>query len=220
MAELPAVNSLLYITVSDDFNCRSRVEDVDGQLLTVAAPVGSGDLQIPDDGTELKVFWTGIRARYVLPVQMVGQTRDNPPRWHLRALGEPVRQTRRNFVRGGGGGPAEIVPTTTGEGESSTSELLRGKVVDISEGGVRCRLQQASLTPGDPVVVRVQLGERSLEIAGTIISTRPDQDQSGVDVVVTYQPPEPDAQAIRRYVFQWEIAERRRRLDAESDSVR
>lgn len=210
MTELPEVNSLLYVTVSDDSNYRSRVEDCDGALITVAAPMGKGDHEIPPDGAELAVFWTGIRARFVLPVRMLGQTKDCPPRWHLLALGEPVRKTRRNFVRGGGGGSAEIVPISGGN-LGVQSALVRGKVIDISEGGVRCRVPGVELVPGDPVMVRVQLGEQSLQIAGQIVSTRPEQ--PGVDVVVTYRPPEQDAQAIRRYVFQWEIAERRRRLD-------
>jgi c-di-GMP-binding flagellar brake protein YcgR len=214
MADLPEVNSLLYITVKDELNHRSRVEDRDGALLTVAAPIGAGDVEIPEDGSELTVFWTGTRARYVLPVRMMGRTRGHPARWHLLALTDPIRKTRRRFVRGGGGGPIELVPKTVEIRERRAADAVRGQVIDISEGGVRCRVAQADLVPGDPVVVRVQLGDCSLQILGRITSQRPEPDQPGVDVIVTYHPSEADAQVIRRYVFQWEIAERRRRLDA------
>lgn len=214
MADLPEVNSLLYITVKDDLNHRSRVEDRDGAKLTVAAPIGAGDLEIPEDGSELIVFWTGLRARYVLPVRMLGQTRGHPARWHLLALADPIRKTRRRFVRGGGGGPIELVPKTVEVRERRVVDAIQGQIVDLSEGGVRCRVAQADLVPGDPVVVRVKLGARNLQILGQVISERSESDKSGIDVVVTYQPSEADAQVIRRHVFQWEIAERRRRLDA------
>lgn len=224
MADLPEVNSLLFIAVNEEGSWRSRVEDVDGQMLTVAAPLGKGDLEVPDDGAELEVFWTGTRARYVLPVRMMGQTRDRPPRWHLLAVGRATRQTRRSYVRGGGGGPAEIV--RTGRVEQARNDVAvssrsggsngpqQGTVIDISEGGVRCRMDSADLIPGDQVRVRVRLGDAALDLNGSVLLVR-EQSPDGVDVVVVYQLSESDAQTVRRYVFQWEIAERRRQLDSE-----
>ena len=61
-------------------------------------------------------------------------------------------------------------------------------------------------------MVRLRLVHRVIEMQGTVVSTRPAMDSSNDDIVLTYKPKEPDAQAIRRYVFQWEIAERRRQL--------
>ena len=208
MADLPEVNSLIYITVKDGTNFRSRVEDMDGPLMTVGAPIGAGDLDIPDDGSELEVFWTGIRARYVMPVRMIGRTKTRPARWHLLSIGEPVRQTRRSYVRGGGGGSVDILAVAS---QPSVGPTEAG-IIDISEAGLRCRVDKQELVRGELLVVRLELPTRTMEIQGTVVSTREGEGGPNSDVVVTYRLKEPDAQAIRRYVFQWEVAERRRQL--------
>lgn len=206
MAEVPQINSLLYVSVRDT-NFRTRIEDMDEEVLTIGAPLGAGDLDLPEDGTELMVFWTGPRVRYVLPVQMLGVTRERPRRWRLRALGEPVRQTRRRFVRAGGGG---LVDFLTVDGRS-TSGFVAAEVVDVSEAGLRCRLVSPDQFRGERAVVRLRLAEHALEIGGDVTTLRSATDGPGDDLILTYSVRESEAQAIRRYIFQWEIAERRSR---------
>jgi hypothetical protein len=207
MTDLPEINSLLYITLGDA-NLRSRVEDVDGPLLSIGAPIGAGELDVPDDDSELEVFWTGVRARYVMPVRMIGRTRTRPARWHLLALGEPMRQTRRGYVRGGGGGAVELH-----EAEDTTpGPTTIAQIIDISEAGLRCQIPDVGIELGGQVVLRLHLPNRLMEVSGTIRSIRSGENGPDTELVMTYTPKEPDARAIRQYVFQWEITERRRRL--------
>jgi hypothetical protein len=207
MTDLPEINSLVYVTLRD-VNFRSRVEDVDGPLLSIGAPIGAGDSDVPDDDSDLEVFWTGLRARYVLPVRMVGRTRTRPARWHLLATGEPVRQTRRSYVRGGGGGSVELLEV---DGRSKGTPHP-AEIIDISEAGLRCHIPDSGLSPGGIVVMRLRLPNRMMEVSGTIRSIRSGDRGPDSELVMTYEPKEADAQAIRRYVFQWEITERRRQL--------
>ena len=207
MTDLPEINSLVYVTLNET-NFRSRIEDVDGPLLSIGAPIGAGDHEVPADDSEVEVFWTGLRARYVLPVRMIGRTRTRPARWHLLAIGEPVRQTRRNYVRGGGGGSVELLPATGPAQQASTT----AEIVDISEAGLRCHIPDSGLEPGGLILMRLRLPNRMMEVAGTIRSIRSGEQGPDSELVMTYEPREADAQAIRQYVFQWEIVERRRRL--------
>ena len=108
MADLPAINTLLQVRVAEDTSFSSRLEGAEGELLMVSAPVGSGDLEIPADGWEMEVTWTGNRTRFKVAVEMAGYTKEWPPRWQLKVVGEPERDTRRRYVRGGGGGPVSI----------------------------------------------------------------------------------------------------------------
>jgi c-di-GMP-binding flagellar brake protein YcgR len=206
MADAPQVNSLLYVTIGDN-NFRTRVEDVSGDELTIGAPIGAGDHEIPDDGSELAVFWTSIRARYVMPVQMKGRTRGKPMRWHLLVTGEPVRQTRRRFVRAGCGSSLEIISI-----DGKQCKNLAAQLVDISEGGLRCRVSDVDKFQGGPVVAQIKLPERTIKVTSREAFPRPSHEGQGQDMVIVYELSESDAQAIRRHIFQWEGAERRNRL--------
>lgn len=171
MADLPAINTLLQVRVADDNSFSSRLEGTEGELLMVSAPVGAGDVEIPPDGLEMEVTWTGNRTRYKMAVQMAGYTKEWPPRWRLKTIGEPERDTRRRYVRGGGGGPVSIrkaasppvatpviggrFPTPSrggiaarsagiagrGASQGSAKGALVGWVIDISEAGARCRVR-------------------------------------------------------------------------------
>jgi len=216
--DLPPINSLLYLVVDEESNHRSRIEDVSGGVLTIAAPIGAGDVHVPDEDQQLTVFWAGIRTRYLLGVRLIGQTRQTPPRWHLQAAGKPTRNTRRNFVRGGGGYPVEIAPDSAG-----TRDLwLEGTTVDVSEGGMCCVVPLGLDTPADQLapdghlLARMSVAGQTVKIPANVITTRPAA-EGGLQVVVGWEAPDSDAQAIRRHIFQWEVSERRRRLDSGLD---
>lgn len=204
MADLPAINSLLHVVVDDEVSFQSRLLDVDDRMLTIAAPIGRGDVEIPRDGYQFDVFWTGDRTRYMLVAEMAGWTREHPPRWHLLAVREPTRQTRRRYVRGGGGGTVNI-RLVDGEPRS-----FDGWMIDVSEAGVRCRVPcvDDALAPGRDVVVKLTIGDHTVEVNGAILLVRAGDNTSDVDVVVTYEPPERDARVIRQHVLQWEIMRR------------
>jgi len=206
MLQIPDVNSLLFIELAGNAGYRSRIEDSGDGTLAVAAPIRAGDIEVPPDGTEFNVFWTTVRARTVLPVRLVGVSRQKPVIWHLEQTGECTRVTRRQFVRGGGGVP--IVLT----GPGGAAREVESTVMDLSEGGVRCRYPDADLglDVGDEVRIRVALSEAGTEQRASVLGFRPPAEGGGTDVVLTYRPDEVAAQLIRRHVFAWEIDQRRR----------
>jgi c-di-GMP-binding flagellar brake protein YcgR len=209
MTGLPAVNTLILVVVNESADFRSRIEDVDGSKLTIAGPLGLNDLELPENGFEMELFWTFANARYRLPVKLTGRTRGRLGKWNLVAVGPPVRCNRRRFVRGGGGGSVRIIAA-----ENRTRvETFEGHTIDICEGGVRCHLRWTDLKVGDEVIACFSLGNRPLQLTGNVHSVRAEDNGRGVDIVVAYELPEREAQEIRRYVLQCQITERRRALE-------
>ena len=100
---LPAINSLVQVSVSGGDSYRSRVEDAGDGLVTVAAPLDLPVTDIPELGTPLAVRWgAGARGRYVLTGPLVEILTGTPPRWVMRPDGPPRIEQTREFVRGGG----------------------------------------------------------------------------------------------------------------------
>src|SRR4051794_7017562 len=108
---------------------QSRVEDSDGKRLIVAAPFGVNTVDMPKVGTSMELAWVAGDRRQAVDVRLIELSREQPPRWSLEAIGSTRLQTRRNYVRGGGGEGVEI---TLG------GIAYAGRVIDVSEGGVRC----------------------------------------------------------------------------------
>lgn len=214
MGVLPAINTLLYVMVNE-MSYRSRVENVAGQTLTIAAPMGRGDLELPDPGSELAVFWVSSSGRFVMPVRLDGRYREPVPHWIVTSIGEPARKSRRRFVRGVYNGTVEIQIVANDDRHGQAV----GTVVDISEGGLRCTTPPFDLLPGDRVCVTVDLAGQRVNLSGSVLTVRGTETPKGLDVVIVYEPPESAAQVIRRYVFQWEIAERRKQREKEAAAV-
>ncbi|MGX6607337.1 flagellar brake protein [Micromonosporaceae bacterium Da 78-11] len=201
--ELPAVGTSMFLALGDGVNFRSRLESVDGDTFTVAAPLETADPAVLVAGHEFDVFWVPPRTRVVLPTRLVAVSDQAPYRWTLAPTQAPRQSNRREFVRGGGGAAVRLV---TDDAE------IEGALLDISEGGLRCWIDEpAPLAPGDELRAAVWLGESGeVELSGTILSVRdaPNGDP-GQHVVLTFDTVESLAQMIRFYVMTWEINERR-----------
>lgn len=205
MIDMPAVNTLVHVVVHEDAGFRSRIEDIDGTKLTIAAPLEAVDLELPSDGFELEVFWNRANARYMLPVRMTARTRGQLAKWHLQATGEPIRDNRRQFVRGEGG------PITVSTAlDVQPPRTYRGYIVDVCEGGVRCHLAHCDFVLDQIVTLSFSLEGSVLDLVGIVLSLRPKDDGKGIDVIIGYEVQERQAQVIRRHVMQWQMAERRR----------
>ncbi|WP_344618223.1 PilZ domain-containing protein [Dactylosporangium salmoneum] len=206
MTDRPGVNGLLYVAGSGDASYKTRVEDLEGTALTIAAPIGAGDVEPPEEGAEFQVFWTNTtRNRSILPVRLVGITKESPKRWQLEIVGDVVRDTRRRFVRGAHGTPIHLAA-------AGSSRSLEIEVVDLSEGGVRCHDPERMFQIGDLVAVSLPLGAVRTDQIGVVHATR-DTDDGLAEIVLTYEPEERVAQLIRQLVYSWEIEQRRRERD-------
>jgi hypothetical protein len=206
--DLPSVNQLVYVTVEAELTYRTRIEDAEADALTIAAPIGVGDLEPPEPGADLEVSWIAGRNRYVVPVNLTSISRQQPPSWSVRVTGERRRETRRLYVRGGGGEKVRLGSVLDPRMKPT------GVIIDVSEGGVRCRLPWCAIVVGDTVRVDMAL-DQTLAVVGRVLSVRDAAEAAGeLDVVVVYDLTDGMAQEIRRYVLQREMAERRAKADA------
>jgi PilZ domain len=203
--ELPAVGTSMFLVLGEGVNFRSRLESVDGDTFTVAAPLETAGPAALTPGQEFDLFWASTSTRYVLPTRLVAVSDEAPFRWQLAPTEPPRQSNRREYVRGGGGAAVHL---------AGDDHQIEGALLDISEGGLRCWIDQpATLAPGDHLRATVRLGDAGeVELSGTILTVRraPHGDP-GQHVVLTFGNTEESlAQMIRLYVMTWEINERRR----------
>jgi hypothetical protein len=201
VADLPRVGTAMYVVHAEGVNYRSRLESIDGETLSVTAPLETTDGDMPKPGQIVEVFWAQPRARIILPCRLV-EIAESPYRWVLEPIAAPVISNRREFVRGGGGAPVEL----TGDEE----QRITGRLLDISEGGLRCWVAApAEMKVGDKMQAWVTLGAGDVEVEGAVHTVREADEDSGHHVILTFRTPEQVARVIRQHVYAWEIAERR-----------
>ncbi|WP_221321486.1 PilZ domain-containing protein [Actinoplanes sp. L3-i22] len=210
ITDLPVTGTPMFLVLDAGVNVRSRLESVDGDIFTVAAPLETVGPAAPGPGHQLDVFWAPPRTRVVLPARLVAISDEAPFRWVLAPAGPARQSNRREFVRGGGGAAVRLTRGDQG---------IDGALLDISEGGLRCWIDEpAVLTPGDELRAAVSLGAvGEVEVTGRILTVReaPHGDP-GQHVVLTFDTGEGLARMIRLYVMTWEIDERRRRQEADA----
>ena len=199
--DLPAINCLVDVVLLDGELYNSRVEDVHGRLITVGAPYGIRWEDVPRVGAGLEIAWVSGDRRHAVDMRLKSITREQPPRWELQVVGSVRLQTRRNYVRGGGGEGIEIVKGT---------HTFSGRVMDLSEGGVRLRIREDRFERDDRVEVRLRLDDTTYPLSGKVLFVRWIPDLEGFDVIITYEPSEAVGTAIRGYVLRREMEERRR----------
>ncbi|WP_433214068.1 PilZ domain-containing protein [Dactylosporangium sp. CS-047395] len=205
MTTLPAINALVDVVLMDGEAYQSRVEDASNKRLTVAAPFGVMDADVPKLGASMELAWVAGDRRQAVDVRLVELGRERPPRWSLEAVGSIRLQTRRNYVRGGGGEWVEVEHNGT---------TYTGRVIDLSEGGVRCRMEQDRFERDDRVDVKVALETDSITLKGTVLFVRRDPENATYDVIITYETTELIGRAIRGYVLRREMEERRRNRES------
>jgi hypothetical protein len=207
----PNINTLVDLRFEDGREFPSRVEDAEGETLILAAPFDAG-VEPPEPGQEFHLRWSaGARGRYLAPIRLVGLSRQPLRVWHVKVSG-PIRiEQRRRFVRGGGGELIRLRPAPPAVGPE-----LSGRIVDLSEGGLRCWVGHADLTVGDSVSVRVGLDEEVIELTGTVLRMSVKDDGKGLDVVVVFDLDDGLAALIRRYVMSQQLIARRTAVEATS----
>ncbi|GIE89773.1 PilZ domain-containing protein [Actinoplanes regularis] len=202
--DLPEIGTPMFLALGDGVNFRSRLESVDSETFSVTAPLETTG---PDGflpGYEFEVFWVPPRSRIVMPVVLKAVSEHAPFCWTLLPTSEPVISNRREFVRGGGGAPIRLF------GEWG-QQYLQGQMLDISEGGLRFWVPDASaFKVGDDMRALVWLGNGETELKGKVYTVRPAEDGAGQEVVLIFRTVDPLSQMIRQYVIAWEIGERRK----------
>jgi hypothetical protein len=131
-------------------------------------------------------------------------TREQPRLWRLRIAGEARRQTRRAYVRGGGG---ELVDLLSADGGTAPAS---GRIIDLSEGGVRCRTRIGNFVREQRVEAVLRLDADVVKINGRVLFVRRNVETADFDVVVQYETTETVGRLIRSYVLRRQMEERRR----------
>jgi hypothetical protein len=205
---IPDLNQLVDLRLVDGREYPSRIEDLSATVWSLAAPFGGG-LEPPANGSALEVHWTGVRGQYVAPVRLLGIRRAVVTLWTVELTGPVQVRQRRRFVRAGGGEPVSVRPA-----EPDDAKAVAGRIVDISEGSVRCWLSSAELATGEDVFVQVSLDDERLTVPGTVLKALERDGGKGLDVVVVFTLDETLAGLVRRYVMRAQLQARRTAADA------
>jgi hypothetical protein len=196
---VPELKTTLTLTTADGATVRARVERFQDGLLSLrisaaAPPAATGDA--------VTLRWpAGTRGRYTV----AGTVRETTgARLGIAVTGEPTIEQVRRFVRGGGGEKIWVRPT-------DSAESVGGYAHDIGEQGLRAHLDDRKFWPGQNVVLLIELDDDIVEMAAAVLASRADDE---VDVVFTFEPDEPEAQAIRRHVLRRQMLARKRSADS------
>lgn len=208
LIELPAVGSLVEIVLADGRVQPVRAVETAGFRVTVAATALAGGVVPPSLGDRLTLRWASRRGRCAAPCVVRGVHPELFATWTVEARGSVEIEQRRRFARAPGQGPVHLGPD-----EPDVGLVLVGDLVDISEGGVRCRVGAGGVDPEQPVFLRLLLDDRLVTLRGAVVRLIEHGPAGGLDVAVSFQADPAQAQVIRRYVLARQLAERAGRVD-------
>ncbi|RZS91581.1 PilZ domain-containing protein [Motilibacter rhizosphaerae] len=203
MISYPAVNTLVRVGLGDDIPVLpSRIEDVDGSDVLLAAASYVGDLHGPQVGDTVSLHWTSARGVCSVPAQFLGTERRGMKLWRVRLEGTVELVQRRRYARVHTSGALSLV----GGGDMDTVRM--GWMVDLGEGGVRCRLAPGSFLPAEPVEVRLNVEGDVVTLLGSVVRSEPSG--NGFDeVTISFPDDHPASDLVRRFVFQEQMRARR-----------
>jgi hypothetical protein len=211
----PNVNDPVVLRDGADREFRSRVEDLGDNLLVVARPHDLPWDESFDTGTELSVAWADARGGVtVLPTRILsGHTEGSLRLWSLVVTGPAYAQQRRRFVRVHAAGPVLLRPA-----EGNKADPVSGSLVDVSEGAIRCTVRAGAadrfLTDRNEVVAEFSFGASDFAVPGRVEFLRPTARPAEVEeLVVVFDEPVTDADALRKQVFAQQVRTLRPRGD-------
>ena len=196
---MPGLNSTVTVTTADGVAVRARVELSQDGLFTLRT---STAVSLPATvGDAVTLRWSaGPRGRYTVG----GTVREAAgARLGVMVTAQPQIEQVRRFVRGGGE-KVWVRPT-------DSAEAVGGRVQDLGERGLRARFDGRQAQPGQQVVILIELDDDSVEVTATVLDCRVDDE---VEVVFSFVPDEPQAQAIRRHVLRQQVRARARATDS------
>jgi PilZ domain len=201
----PDVNERVTLIRANGDRASTRVEGGEGGLLAVGEPLGPGWGSEPPIGTPYTMQWPSPRGLVTQDVVLTRAQRADINLWWLELASEPQLHQRRSYVRASV--PLAETSTTFHITWLADSRPPRpGRLLDISEGGMRGRLDDwAPLQEGQAVRISVDLEGVDLEVRGNVL--RATETRDTVEVVVVFEElPESVAAPLRRVVFDWQRA--------------
>lgn len=215
---LPPDGAPIDVTSTGETYYRTWVDRSLGDVLRVFIP---SDLLVEDapmSGDAIEVCWYSPRGRHRLLMRYTNRRVDGGSQWDLEVAGEPLIVQDRRFVRGPGGVPVVLrtrpAPAAAHEGQPTADDAprtVRGLCIDLSEGGMRVRLDAGQEPVDGEVRIDVVLDGEPVQLEATVLRTFPDRDGRLTEQVLVYDPPEAVAATLRRYVL---AGQRRARRDA------
>jgi len=206
--ELPAADALVEVVLADGRTHAMRVVGVQALTLTVAAIRSAAGVAQPRPGDAVTLRWANRRGRCAGP----GLVRSVHPvqfaTWTIEAGGMVEVEQRRQFARASAHGPVHVGPD-----EPDVGTVLLGHLLDISEGGLRCRLAAPGLDPDQPVFIRLLLDDRLVTVSGRVLRLVADRPDAGVEAVLVFETDSAQSEAIRRYVLNRQRRDREVRTD-------
>jgi c-di-GMP-binding flagellar brake protein YcgR len=209
MGELPMINQLIALRDGAGQEFASRIEDVNGRILTVGCQLNlSTDAELGIGATVLTT-WRLPNGISVLPGRIIAARRDRMlPVWDIEVTGEGWREQRRSYVR------AEMPGSLTLHWYSpaEVSRQAAASLTDLSEAGLRC-ITSAELFAGDAVAglavqVALRTWQRRFELAGEVLRALPGKKRGHWEVVVIFTDPGKAADDLRRLVYAEQLRQR------------
>lgn len=230
MVELPEVGDPVAIRDEDGRTYRSRVEDIDADVITVAQPVDLPVLEPFVEGDELLLTWTRAEGVAVLAAHLAATRTERTIRlWDLLPTGQAWTEQRREHVRVPVGGAVTVqvvaeTDRTDGEdaakdsdGDPEPPQPLKGQLVDISEAALRCALTPGqgdeALVEGIAVITRFAVRDGEFEIPGVIYRRQEGERPEPTRLIIRFEHSERVADALRKQVFAVQLELRRSRRD-------
>lgn len=201
----PVLNSLVEIYFpGEERGLPSRVEDISEDHLDLSAPPLPVTMSM-EPGQELALFWRDKRGMFKVESRFIG-TLANPHRlWRVEVISRAEKFQRRRFAR------AETMLNVEISFVDRDPEVtIQARAVDISEGGLRCRIpERMAMDSGEIVQVSVFTEGSAKEVMGTILRKDRVNELSEFVVVLVEPVAEEVATAFRREVFRAQRQERR-----------
>lgn len=201
---LPAINTRVDVLLRG-VTFPSRIEDVHDGVLMVAAPMGPRGTLFASEGEAVELAWLDHDARVAAPGRVTAKASDHPRYWEVELIGDVRRDTRRGFVRGGGGEKVRFQRT------DEPGPPVDGYVMDLGEASLRARFLKCDYRRSHSVDMTITLPNGAVTLPGQVLDVRYVFETEHFDVIVTYEASELDRRAIRSYVMR-RMQEQRRRM--------
>nr|WP_231134892.1 PilZ domain-containing protein [Motilibacter deserti] len=121
--------------------------------------------------------------------------------WRVRPAGSIELVQRRRYARVEFNGALSVV-------NSEVDTVRVGWMLDLGEGGVRCRVAPGAFKPDEPVECRLSVDGDVVVVMGSVL--RAEKPVNGYEeLVITFPDDHPAADLVRKHVFAEQLRARR-----------